>query len=105
MKGTDIISYLRSKYIIRRKPYIISRKRYIIHPPTGRDSIIIEEIVNMLGLTDPELREDSIVYQYSNGNHALSDVDRVILELLYSDGIVSGMPREECGAVIRELYY
>ena len=25
MKGTDIISYLRSKYIMRRKPYIISR--------------------------------------------------------------------------------
>ena len=24
MKGTDIISYLRSKYIMRRKPYIIS---------------------------------------------------------------------------------
>jgi len=30
MKGTDIISYLQRKYIIRRKPYIISRKRYII---------------------------------------------------------------------------
>ena len=30
MVGTDIISYLQSKYIIRRKPYIISRQRYII---------------------------------------------------------------------------
>ena len=30
MKGTDIISYLRSKYIMRRKPYIISHRRYII---------------------------------------------------------------------------
>ena len=29
-EGTDIISCLRSKYIIRCKPYIISRKRYII---------------------------------------------------------------------------
>ena len=27
MKGTDIISYLRSRYIMRRKPYIISRQR------------------------------------------------------------------------------
>ena len=30
MKGTDIISCLRSKYITRHKPYIISRQRYII---------------------------------------------------------------------------
>ena len=30
MKGTDIISCLRSKYIMQRQPYIISRKRYII---------------------------------------------------------------------------
>ena len=30
MKGTDIISCLHSKYIMRRKPYIISHKRYII---------------------------------------------------------------------------
>ena len=29
-EGTDIISCLRSKYIMQRKPYIISRKRYII---------------------------------------------------------------------------
>ena len=29
-EGTDIISCLRSKYIMRREPYIISRKRYII---------------------------------------------------------------------------
>ena len=31
MMGTDIISCLRSKYIMRREPYIISRKRYIIN--------------------------------------------------------------------------
>ena len=29
-KGTDIISYLQSKYIIRRQPYIILRKQYIV---------------------------------------------------------------------------
>ena len=28
--GTDIISYMQSKYIIQRKLYIISRQRYII---------------------------------------------------------------------------
>ena len=30
MKGTDIISCLRRKYIIRRKPYIILRQQYIM---------------------------------------------------------------------------
>ena len=30
MKGTDIISCLQSKYIMRRKPYIILRQQYII---------------------------------------------------------------------------
>ena len=30
MNGTDVISYLRSKYIMRRQPYIISHQRYII---------------------------------------------------------------------------
>ena len=29
-EGTDIISYLRSRYIMQRKLYIISHKRYII---------------------------------------------------------------------------
>lgn len=74
-------------------------------PQEERDSIIPEEIINMLGITDTELREDSIVYQYSNENLSLSDVDRVILELLYSDEIASGMTLEECETVIRELYY
>ena len=30
MEGTDIISCLRSKYIMRRTPYIILRQQYII---------------------------------------------------------------------------
>ena len=30
MMGTDVISCLRSKYIMRRKPYIILRQQYII---------------------------------------------------------------------------
>ena len=30
IRGTDIISCLRSKYIIRRKPYIILRQQYIM---------------------------------------------------------------------------
>ena len=32
---TDIISFLRSKYIIRRKPYIILRQQYIMKSEVG----------------------------------------------------------------------
>ena len=31
-EGTDIISCLQSKYIMRRKPYIILRQQYFIDP-------------------------------------------------------------------------
>lgn len=70
-----------------------------------RLSILPEEIVNMLGITDTVLREDSIVYQYSDENFTLSDMDWLILKLLYSPEIQCGMNAEECEAVIRELYY
>jgi hypothetical protein len=42
---------------------------------TTRNSILLEEIVNTLGISDSELRTDSIVYQHSNDNLTLSDVD------------------------------
>lgn len=70
-----------------------------------RTSILLEEIVNMLGVTDTVLRENSIVYQYSNDNMALSDVDWVILKLLYSSEIACGMNAESCRPIVRELYY
>jgi len=70
-----------------------------------RTSILFEEIVNMLGTSDTELRTDSIVYQYSNDNLALSDVDWVILKLLYNPAIQCGMDYDSCSAVIQELYY
>lgn len=69
-----------------------------------RSSIILEEIVNGIGLSDTELREDSIVYQYSNDSLALSDIDWLILELLYHPDIQCGMTAEECRAVIESLY-
>lgn len=74
-------------------------------PQTERSSIIVEEIINTLGITDTVLREDSIVYQYSNENLTLSDVDWVILKLLYDPAIESGMDKDACEAVIRQLYY
>lgn len=71
----------------------------------SRNSVLQEEIVNALGISDTLLREDSIVYQYSDENTSLSDVDLVILKLLYHPDIRCGMNSEECRAVIEKLYY
>jgi len=70
-----------------------------------RVSILIEEIINMLGISDTVLREDSIVYQYSNSTTALSDVDWIILKMLYDPAIQCGMDADSCSAVIQELYF
>ena len=70
-----------------------------------RSSIVLEEVVNTLGITDTELRGDSIVYQYSNDSLALSDVDWLILKLLYCPDIRPGMSMEECHSILAEIYY
>lgn len=70
-----------------------------------RTSVLIEEIINMLGISDTVLRPDSIVYQYSNDNTALSDIDWLILKLLYHPEIQCGMDFDGCRTVIEELYY
>ena len=70
-----------------------------------RNSILIEEIINMLGISDTVLREDSIVYQYSDTNTVLSDVDLVILKLLYNPNIQCGMDISACKKVVEELYF
>lgn len=70
-----------------------------------RNSVLPEEIVNMLGISDTELREDSIVYQYSNDNLSLSDMDWLILKLLYDPAISSGANAPVCRIVIENLYY
>lgn len=70
-----------------------------------RSSILLEEIVNMLGVSDTVLRQDSIVYQYSNSNLALSDVDWVILKVLYNSAVDCGMDADSCKAIIEQLYY
>lgn len=71
----------------------------------SRNSVLQEEIVNALGISDTVLREDSIVYQYSDENTSLSDVDLVILKFLYHPDIRCGINLEECRAVIEKLYY
>lgn len=70
-----------------------------------RNSILIEEIINMLGISDTVLREDSVVYQYSDANTALSDVDLVILKLLYDPNIKCGMDINACKKVVEALYF
>lgn len=72
---------------------------------SARLSILPEEIINMLGITDTVLREDSIVYQYSDENTDLSDMDLLILKLLYDPRIQCGMDAAACEEILRELYY
>lgn len=75
-------------------------------PQENRDSIIIEEIYNGLGpVMDTEERTDSIIYQYSDLNTAMSAVDKLLLRLHYSPQMLSGMDYEGCAGVIGELYY
>lgn len=70
-----------------------------------RNSVLIEEVINGLGLNDTILREDSILYQYGSETTELSEVDWVILRLLYNPAVRGGMNAEECAEVIRQLYY
>lgn len=70
-----------------------------------RNSVIIEEIVNILGLSDTVLRQDSIVYQYGSEVTVLSDIDLVILKILYNPAIKCSMNAEACQQIIEELYY
>ena len=74
-------------------------------PQLDRSSIILEEIVNTLGISDSERRSDSIVYQHSNENLQLSDIDWLLLELLCHPDIAPAMDAEMCEKIIRDLYY
>lgn len=71
----------------------------------SRKSVLLEEIVNCLGLSDSELRTDSVVYQHSNDNTYLSDVDWLILKLLYEPTFKCGMNAKDCAAIFNVLYY
>lgn len=70
-----------------------------------RNSILIEEIINTLGISDTELRTDSVVYQFSDENTSLSEIDILILKLLYNDEIQCGMNFDSCAEIINKLYY
>ena len=71
-----------------------------------RNSVIIEEIYNGLGLIqDTSLREDSIIYSEFSTPQELTKIDELLLKILYSEEIKTGMSAEECEEVIRQLYY
>lgn len=71
-----------------------------------RNSVILEEIYNGLGpAQDTNLRTDSIIYSGFSEPQELTDVDWLILKLLYHPDIKSGMTASQCEQVIRKLYY
>lgn len=70
-----------------------------------RNSVLPEEVINGLGITDTLLREDSITYQFSSLSLEPSEMDWLIIRLLYHPEMKPGMSREECIAVIEKLYY
>ena len=73
---------------------------------TVRNSVILEEVYNSLGpVQDTQLREDSIIYSGYSEPQCLTQMDMLILNLLYHPEIKCGMTAEECEAVIRQLYY
>ncbi len=71
-----------------------------------RNSVILEEIYNGLGpIQDTDLREDSIIYSGYSTPQSLTEVDKLILKLLYHPDIKCGMNTAQCEEVIRNIYY
>lgn len=71
-----------------------------------RNSVIMEEIYNGLGpVQDTALRSDSLIWTGFSQPQQPTDVDWLILELLYHPDIKCGMNFEDCEAIIRSLYY
>lgn len=71
-----------------------------------RNSVIIEEIYNGMGpVQDTALRPDSIIYCEYTFPQWMTEVDELILQLLYHPEIKTGMNAEQCEQVIRKLYY
>jgi hypothetical protein len=56
-------------------------------------------------IQDTGLRPDSIIYQEYSEPQELTEVDELILKLLYHPDILPGMNAAQCEEVIRRLYY
>ena len=71
-----------------------------------RNSIILEELYNGLGpVQDTSLRPDSLIYAEFSEPQELSEIDELILQLLYHPDMKCGMDSVQCEEVIRKLYY
>ena len=71
-----------------------------------RNSVILEEIYNGLGpVQDTNLRQDSLIYSGYSIPQELTEIDELLLKLLYHPDMKCGMNAGECEAVIRNLYY
>ena len=71
-----------------------------------RNSVILEELYNCLGpIQDTSLREDSLIYAGYSDPQELTQIDQLILALLYHPDMKCGMKSAQCEALIRQLYY
>lgn len=71
-----------------------------------RNSVIVEEIMNAIGFSnDTVLRHDSVIYEKYTENYTLSEMDLILLKLLYNPLIKPDMPKDECFDIIKKLYY
>ena len=67
-----------------------------------RNSVLLEEIYNCLGpIQDTQLREDSIIYAGYSTPQELTEMDMLILQLLYHPDLKCGMTTEQCEAILR----
>lgn len=71
-----------------------------------RNSVILEELYNGLGpIQDTSLRSDSLIYADYSTPQELTNIDKLILQLLYHPDMKCNMNFSQCENVIRELYY
>lgn len=69
-----------------------------------RNSVILEELYNGLGpMQDTALRPDSIIYQDLSQPQQLSELDELLLRLLYHPHVQTGMDARQCEEIIRSL--
>lgn len=70
-----------------------------------RNSVLQEEVYNALGpVQDTVLRPDSLIYQYYAEPQEMTEIDKLIVKLLYHPDMKCGMDSEQCAEVIRKLY-
>ena len=74
-------------------------------PQQLRNSVILEELYNGLGpIQDTWLRPDSIIYADYSEPQDLTEIDRLILRLLYHPDLQCGMDAAACAEVLTYLY-